>query len=682
MVPDPITKVLRKFICAKGERMEVNSISKEKCNRRLINRAIALVLSFGLVLTLVMIPAKKVDAKSTEITEMYLSFDKTNADLNIVWMESEVSNRFSNSVASSSNKYPISHECSYLASKEADGTFKNLSSSYENVSASKSYYYALTVVLDGYTLKGRKVEDYKGKPKALTDYPFNILVDAEGDSSFANISETGYLLLADDYSMATFFLPAGEPATKGRIAGISFYPGSDVSIEKGEEKTFHANVRANSDVQEAYWSISGNNSSKTKVVKKDSTTAVVSVDANETASDITLRAYTKESTIYKTIQIRIGTSTEISRVDINYDEDMIYLAPGCTEGEVNTRIYGASSISGTNYHLGTQGNITLLYDDAGAPKGVLNGQMYGIYDGTGSVDAGKDYYIAYQLYHTKGYQWPKSIINKGFEVHPIKNYSELSVYTNGTLNTNVYVSYNPGHEYIVIYVPIDIWKIDIQKNAAKLSVSGITDKTYTGSAITQAMTVTYDGKPLTEGTDYTVTYSNNVNVGTANVTITGTGSYKGSVTKTFKINAAAGQSNGGSTGTTAPKYSNEWVNGKWYNADGTQTYQGILEWKCNSTGWWVEDSSGWYPVSQWQKIDGKWYYFTDTGYMDYSEYRDGYWLGSDGAMVDGYYGEWKSDSKGWWFEDISGWYPQSQWVWIDGVNYYFDADGYWTGTGA
>ena len=128
----------------------------------------------------------------------------------------------------------------------------------------------------------------------------------------------------------------------------------------------------------------------------------------------------------------------------------------------------------------------------------------------------------------------------------------------------------------------------------------------------------------------------------------------------------------------APKYSNEWVNGKWYNADGTQTYQGILEWKCNSTGWWVEDTTGWYPVSQWQKIDGKWYYFLDTGYMDYSEYRDGCWLGSDGAWVEEYYGgTWKSDGKGWWYEDAAGWYPQSQYLWIDGVNYYFGADGYW-----
>ena len=140
---------------------------------------------------------------------------------------------------------------------------------------------------------------------------------------------------------------------------------------------------------------------------------------------------------------------------------------------------------------------------------------------------------------------------------------------------------------------------------------------------------------------------------------------------------ASGNSGSGTGTGTAKKYSNEWVDGKWYNADGVCDYAGTLTWKCNATGWWVEDTEGWYPVSQWQKIDGKWYYFTESGYMDYSEYRDGCWLGSDGSWVEEYYGgHWSSDSTGWWYEDAAGWYPTSQYLWIDGTEYYFKADGY------
>ena len=126
-----------------------------------------------------------------------------------------------------------------------------------------------------------------------------------------------------------------------------------------------------------------------------------------------------------------------------------------------------------------------------------------------------------------------------------------------------------------------------------------------------------------------------------------------------------------------PKYKNEWVDGKWYDEFGNVSYNGILSWKQDATGWWVEDTNGWYPQSKWQKIDGKWYYFCADGYMDYSEYRDGCWLGADGAWDEAYSGgHWMSDATGWWYEDNSGWYPVSRWLWIDGSCYYFESSGY------
>ncbi len=128
---------------------------------------------------------------------------------------------------------------------------------------------------------------------------------------------------------------------------------------------------------------------------------------------------------------------------------------------------------------------------------------------------------------------------------------------------------------------------------------------------------------------------------------------------------------------TDKKYSNEWIDGKWYNATGIQDYKGILSWKQNSTGWWAEDTLGWYPKSQWQKIDGKWYYFDEIGYMDSKGYRDGYWLDESGAWVEQYSGgHWMSDSTGWWYEDSSGWWPESRWLKVDGKWYYFGDKGY------
>ena len=78
----------------------------------------------------------------------------------------------------------------------------------------------------------------------------------------------------------------------------------------------------------------------------------------------------------------------------------------------------------------------------------------------------------------------------------------------------------------------------IKNNFKKATVSGISTKAFTGKNITQSITVKYNGKTLKKGTDYTVSYSSNKNIGTATVKVTGKGSYAGTITKTFKINPA------------------------------------------------------------------------------------------------------------------------------------------------
>lgn len=60
---------------------------------------------------------------------------------------------------------------------------------------------------------------------------------------------------------------------------------------------------------------------------------------------------------------------------------------------------------------------------------------------------------------------------------------------------------------------------------------------YTGNAIKPAVQVKDGSTTLTEGTDYTVSYADNVNKGTAAVTVTGKGNYTGTVNKTFQIDA-------------------------------------------------------------------------------------------------------------------------------------------------
>ena len=74
---------------------------------------------------------------------------------------------------------------------------------------------------------------------------------------------------------------------------------------------------------------------------------------------------------------------------------------------------------------------------------------------------------------------------------------------------------------------------------SKAEIEAIPDQTYTfGQAITPEVKVSFGGKALTLNTDYTVTYTDNIDAGTATVKIIGTGDYNKSVTKTFVIKPA------------------------------------------------------------------------------------------------------------------------------------------------
>ncbi|HAM16168.1 MAG TPA: hypothetical protein DCP91_10025 [Eggerthellaceae bacterium] len=96
----------------------------------------------------------------------------------------------------------------------------------------------------------------------------------------------------------------------------------------------------------------------------------------------------------------------------------------------------------------------------------------------------------------------------------------------------------PGQKYTVAedHTFKAKWKAPAPTGIKKATVSGIKAKTWTGKALKQSPVVKLSGKTLKNGRDYTVAYKNNKNVGKATLTITGKGSFTGTITKTFKIN--------------------------------------------------------------------------------------------------------------------------------------------------
>jgi hypothetical protein len=77
--------------------------------------------------------------------------------------------------------------------------------------------------------------------------------------------------------------------------------------------------------------------------------------------------------------------------------------------------------------------------------------------------------------------------------------------------------------------------INQPKSLSSAKVSSISAQVFKDKNLTPNVTVKYGGTTLKKGTDYVLSYSDNYSVGTATVTITGKGSYTGTITKKFKI---------------------------------------------------------------------------------------------------------------------------------------------------
>lgn len=79
------------------------------------------------------------------------------------------------------------------------------------------------------------------------------------------------------------------------------------------------------------------------------------------------------------------------------------------------------------------------------------------------------------------------------------------------------------------------------KDLRKMKFAPTKFRTYTGKALSAQVIVKDGAVTLKKDKNYTVSYKNNVNPGTATITIKGIGNYTGTVTKTFVIRAAKGK---------------------------------------------------------------------------------------------------------------------------------------------
>ena len=275
----------------------------------------------------------------------------------------------------------------------------------------------------------------------------------------------------------------------------------------------------------------------------------------------------------------------------------------------------------------------------------------------------------------------------------------------------------------------DVTQLDINEattalNAAsdalivKIPESGIvftdTNLVYDGTEKTPSVVVK-NGNVVIAAEEYDVTYTDNVNAGTATATITAKdGSFYG--IKTFEIGKAkitiTVDDKEAFTGAAKPEFTYA-VSGLCSNdvllteptiscdcnmktagtfdivasgADAGENYtikylSGtlILEvepkgtWHLNSVGWWYENVDGSYACNCLQKIDGEYYYFNAAGYMVTGWQSIGgewYFFNGSGAMVTG----WLLDGNTWYYMNEVG-VMLTGWQYIEGEWYFFNGSG-------
>ena len=132
----------------------------------------------------------------------------------------------------------------------------------------------------------------------------------------------------------------------------------------------------------------------------------------------------------------------------------------------------------------------------------------------------------------------ESVVSVPETVTPNSHNNQLHVLAPGITILTIYPTYNPALKKTLTVRIGDSNSVDITTADTVLSQSSYP---YTGKACTPDVSVSYHDVPLKVGTDYAVTYENNMEIGTATVIITGKGIFSGTIRKNFTITGSSTQ---------------------------------------------------------------------------------------------------------------------------------------------
>ena len=274
-----------------------------------------------------------------------------------------------------------------------------------------------------------------------------------------------------------------------------------------------------------YYYINGNSNYKEKSGSVIVTIKKYDLSTNGIIGTINDQTYTgseiKPTPLVTASMSNLGVATLVNNTDYTYSYSNNINA-GTTSNP-----YATVNVTGKGNYTGTKSKTFKIIKATNPTVITANDLTYNAAEQTLVTSSKEQGYICYSLSAVPTSCSANSALAKGTNA--------------GTYTVYYLISGNSNYNSKSGSVKVSIKQYDISKTA---TIGIINDQVYTGNAIKPTPLVTASMSnlgvaTLVNNTDFTYSYSNNTNIGTANITITGQGNYTGTKSTTFKISQKA-----------------------------------------------------------------------------------------------------------------------------------------------
>lgn len=431
----------------------------------------------------------------------------------------------------------------------------------ENINAGKD---AGSIVIEGvnnYT--GQKTVYFTINPQSIAGATVNVNRSYtyngkawEPQASDLTVSVNGRQLSSGDYTITRYDNNTNAGTATVTVAGVDNYTGTmtgNFTIAAKNLQDSSIDVRCASKV-----SYEDGKECKPPVRVYDGSKELTGNDYTVTYENNT--AVTTEYSKAKAIVKGMGNYTGQFTKEFEISKDIINIT-GATVTVNKTFVYNGSVQTPEKTDItvkladgtvldNTSYTIVAVKDNIGAGTATITVEGCGDYSGTasGTYEITPKNITECQVHYSSGVDYtgaecrPGVTVMDGETVELTKDKDYTVSYSNNTNPGTATITIKGQGNYTGTYTGsfTIVKKNDPTPEKINLSSAVITvaDQTYTGKTLIPSITVVLNGAVL-PASAYTVAYSNNINVGTATVTVTGQGNYVGSASATFAIKAAA-----------------------------------------------------------------------------------------------------------------------------------------------